>query len=325
VNLEEQICELLELKILRKTSLQGKEVWITYNAHHREEAIRFDTTLRKGWQIKASIILHVERAPEIVVADTSEPWLNPHGADPVEWFKVCSNNLLLEELLRETGIHNFIVLKGKSLETQVRIAVAPEDNDPKISNKIFKKALKEGHVKRHKAEWKVRKVSSTMLPRGVWREIAEQCAADFFIFVLEAGKPYAIAFKAETGIEPLLIEYHAEKYKNCGRIRLPRLPEGSRVVLIDKFYSGSTLLELKELLKKMNVKVTLVALFPKSRMNLTCTDYIVWWDKLLKTSSVTKFLDDKNWHIHLCNLIGGCGRWDIDILPEMWNASFQIH
>lgn len=187
----------------------------------------------------------------------------------------------------------------------MRIAVAPESIDSKIPKRVFEKTLKYGYISGQgdQKEWKIRRVGNIVVPRGVWRGIVKRCTADFFIFVLEAGKPYAIAFKEETGIEPLLLEYHAEKYKNSGKIELPKLPKGSKIVIIDKFYSGVTLLELKEMLEKMNVEVTLIALFPKSRMNLKYIDYIVWWDQLLKTKDIINFLDDESWHFHLCNLV----------------------
>ena len=126
---------------------------------------------------------------------------------------------------------------------------------------------------------------------GFWNEIPE---ADVYIFVPKSGFKLALGFVdwREKHDDVMFWEYHAGQTMSYEGQMFPKTLEGKRVAIIDISYSGTTLNQLHRKVSDEGGIPYRVALFPKSRRDVTSSEYFIFLDSLKRFQGMD--LDD-NW------------------------------
>jgi hypothetical protein len=137
---------------------------------------------------------------------------------------------------------------------------------------------------------------------SVWNDL--QKLGKSFVFVAHSGVPYLLGFYLSTNNQnTFLTEFHlnGDPYEKYRRSKLNsdfiyELNKDSILespLIIDRSYSGSSLIQLKE--KVPNAKS--VALFPKTRKAIESCDYFIFNNMLFTKKNVD--FSDSNWYINL--------------------------
>ena len=124
---------------------------------------------------------------------------------------------------------------------------------------------------------------------GFWDDIPE---VDVYMFVPKSGFKLALGFVDWRGRydDVMFWEYHAgQTMSHEGQI-FPKPLEGKRVAIIDISYSGTTLNQLHRKVSDEGGIPYRIALFPKSRRAVTCSEYFIFLDSLKTFQGIN--LDD---------------------------------
>lgn len=124
------------------------------------------------------------------------------------------------------------------------------------------------------------------LVTGIWSKIIP---ADLYIFIPKAGFRYALGFTEERQQLDNLIfwEYHTGIDRSKELIIFNRNLRNKKVAIVDRYYSGKTLFDLKNKLIGEKINIKTIALFPKSQKNLNQIDYMLFLDKFIKIKGST--------------------------------------
>ncbi len=222
---------------------------------------------------------------------------------------------LIEDARRLVGDIDVYLLDGPSLETEMRIAgsdsrigqvkkellrLARETEEWEKNEEITREELPETRkmgVKRY--PWfccsdtskefyeRIEKVHRVISPlykiekvmNGFWNEIPD---ADVYMFVPKSGFKLALGFVdyRESYDDVMFWEYHAGQALAYEGQMFPRPLEGRNVAIIDISYSGTTLNELHKKVSDEGGRPSRVALFPKSRRAVLCSEYFIFLDKM---------------------------------------------
>lgn len=134
---------------------------------------------------------------------------------------------------------------------------------------------------------------------GIAQQIAKEFKkADVFIFVPWGCFKYLGNFITKEIIDRVMFwEVHFGNYNISNHKFKKKSLKGKQVVILDKSYSGLTINKLAKMVEKEGGFPIKVALFPKSRLALQNADYVVFLDKLIKSSAINSF--DSQWFVKL--------------------------
>jgi hypothetical protein len=141
----------------------------------------------------------------------------------------------------------------------------------------------------------------------VWRQIAN--LGDNKAFVLTAGLPLALGYVNATNDDNIFFtEVHRQNDASMMQKKIafsgliPEPPKQGTWVVIDKAYSGGSIVYAKRLLRTIlgnDAKIVTVALFPKSLEAFASADYAVYAGRLIRVLDVIHELTGNFWHKQL--------------------------
>lgn len=146
----------------------------------------------------------------------------------------------------------------------------------------------------------------------IWKRIATLPGAK--LFVLSAGLSLGVSYMAATmDANVFFTEVHRQNDANqFSRIKtfsaIYPCPNAERHwVIIDKAYSGGTIDTAANVLRATfgpKIRITKVALFPKSLGALKRADFVVYAGRLFKVRNIAAQLTPNNWHLQLLRMGG---------------------
>ena len=115
-----------------------------------------------------------------------------------------------------------------------------------------------------------------------------------YLFIPWGCFSYISSFINADNISKVMFwEAHSGKDRSHKNRYLAKDLKGKKVLIIDNSYSGSTLNQMSKIVKKEGGIPIRLALFPKSRFSVENSEYILFIDEILESSSID--LSKKDW------------------------------
>jgi hypothetical protein len=117
---------------------------------------------------------------------------------------------------------------------------------------------------------------------GFWEELKFHNLHSI-IFVLKSSLKYALGYLEDMNDQKNIVlwEYHAGYDTSKEIIIASRNLSGKDVLIVDRSFSGITLKELADRVKKMGGRPTTLSLFPKSLSAIKNSDCFIYLDTLI--------------------------------------------
>ncbi len=283
----------------------------------------------QGWRRYTVGKYQILRAPEKSLCDLSKIDVNftQRPDEILATYYVLSEDDLLQEIMDalmfeiDSGLVN---LAGDSMETLIRVAGESKPELDTIPHRLYRllklcpdwyDTLESIDVPRvevsfdlveeniHKANPEVIKKYESIneyyisdgkenipscIIKGVWNKIGP---ADTTIFVAKSGIPFALGYMDETGKEPLILEYHNGLETPKFRKFFNQSLENINVNVVDKCYSGKTLIAVAEIVRDEGGMPHRIALFPKSREGVRSSEAILFLDEFVDSVEIAESSD----------------------------------
>jgi hypothetical protein len=218
---------------------------------------------------------------------------------------------LLEDSLRRFKIQHQASLTpyyGKGIHRTRPSSTLPPDLQQ------FKEQIVAWYAQQVRPEYrhllKLNRLNRVYQRHDAWSRIAK--LGDHKVFILTAGLELALGYMNSTGDRAVSFsEVHRENdafqlFRNKQRDEIfPAVSDSSTYVIIDKAYTGKSILAVREQLVKTAGwgKITTVGLFPKSYKALESLDYVVFAGQLLATSEILPRCSRETWHLDLLDVV----------------------
>ncbi|MEA2097590.1 MAG: hypothetical protein U9P70_00740 [Patescibacteria group bacterium] len=116
---------------------------------------------------------------------------------------------------------------------------------------------------------------------------------DILIFLPTGCYKYITLFLNEDTVDKIMLwEFHIDRNQNRVSKALIKNIKGKRCLIIDKSYTGKTLNSLANFVKKEGGKPVRLALFPKNKVAVKNSEYILFLDRIIKSDTINL---RKNW------------------------------
>ncbi|MEE9217128.1 MAG: hypothetical protein V3U32_06795 [Anaerolineales bacterium] len=157
---------------------------------------------------------------------------------------------------------------------------------------------------------KLNRLSQVYQRHDTWSRIAD--LGEHKIFVLTAGLALALGYMNSTGDRAVsFFEVHRQNdafhlfRKRLSNEIYPEVPDSATYVIIDKAYTGKSILAAREQLIQSvgKAKIATVGLFPKSYGALKNLDFIVFAGHLLTTADILPRCSAASWHMDLLEIV----------------------
>ncbi|MEI6266400.1 MAG: phosphoribosyltransferase [bacterium] len=324
------------------------ELVIFDDSHQREEVSLMTYSveelyvrMKDGWTFKRHPEGFILRAPEEWFVDLSDPYKVIYHAkieENLAYFLfirdlIKDNNFenYLHTILKKYHIGNFsfILLKGPSLKTEVRLA----GSDKRISllkdysffefeqNNLFNCYVEKANkILRKDFKFKSKRVSIYDQPvaiRDFFFSLKDQFSplnnfqkdtfnnvffedlfkgvpeADVYLFIPYGCFRYISSFVvAHKTSKIMLWELHTDKHYSQTSKYMAKNLKGKNVLIIDNSYTGKTLTMMADLVKKEGGNPIRLALFPKSELSIRNSEYVLFVNKFFSSKDINLVEDD---------------------------------
>lgn len=138
-------------------------------------------------------------------------------------------------------------------------------------------------------------VNKVVYPQRNWFDfemidhLTEQLPSfDILIFVPTGCYRYMSSFLKDEIVDKIMLwEVHTDRHETRTCKILAKELKSKRCLIIDKSYTGTTLNDIADLVRQEEGEPTRLALFPKSRMGIQNSDYVLFLDKILESDKMS--------------------------------------
>ncbi|MDD5551645.1 MAG: hypothetical protein PHI88_00560 [Candidatus Pacebacteria bacterium] len=292
--------------------------------------------LSKGWSFYPGKYRYILRAPEVVLCDLSENYINPtlNLAEIFTLHKLFTSEKVHYSFKKDISSRfknlEIVYLEGPHSNLEIRIA-GSDNRINQIPKFIYYKIKKTNHWKKE-----LKKIKAIIKEREIKiknKEIKRCCfktkdfysrlkkeysifgkinfprfaifgffktlpKSDIYIFIPKAGLKYALGFIEEIGIKKkiMLWECHLSLDMTKEMELFRKDLRNKKISIIDRSYSSNTLDYLERKVKKRGGKPIKIALFPKSKRAIKHSNYILFLDKIIPSKNI---IFRKNWEEEL--------------------------
>jgi len=284
-----------------------------------DEIVTAKKYVEKGWIKKRVLSKIILFAPEISLVDLSHPLEVQKNGGLLKHFalfktvKTLEKNDKLKNIIKSLTNKGFIILKGKSIELQTRVALFVAQ--PGLKDEILEKVIKtktyqdtlqnikniypyerklttrKKKIEKEKSKFKkLIDLYSVMdedfsLPENIYHFTDYIPKADFYLLVPHSGLKFIDEMTEKFGPKKILL--YEKHFSKTGDFWLKKVDlKGKTVLIIDSVYSGKTLQWISDIIKKQKGIPKRIGIWPKSKMGLKQCEYIIFLDKTIKKKEI---------------------------------------